>query len=99
MQIRNGTDFWAGLIFIGFGLGFVLTASNYSMGSAARMGPGYFPTVLGGLLALLGGGIVVRAYISKLQRSLKVFAFRLPMLIAAIVVGGATYFASSSLKS
>jgi len=98
MQIRNGKDFWAGLMFTGFGLGFMLVSLNYPMGSAARMGPAYFPAVLGGLLALLGGGIVLRGYISKFEHPLKVFAFRLPLLIAALVVGGATYFASASLK-
>ena len=55
MQIKNGKDFWAGLMFMGFGLGFTLVAQNYPMGSAVRMGPAYFPTVLGGMLAVLGG--------------------------------------------
>src|SRR3972149_6364980 len=98
MQIGNRRDFWAGLMFTGFGLGFMLVSLNYPMGSAARMGPAYFPAVLGGLLALLGGGIVLRGYISKFEHPLKVFAFRLPLLSAALVVGGATYFASASLK-
>jgi hypothetical protein len=98
MHIKNGKDFWAGLMFIGFGLGFMLVAQNYPMGSAVRMGPAYFPTVLGGLLAILGGMVFFRAFVSKFHEPLKVFMFRPLLLVAAIVVGGATYFAESQLK-
>jgi len=98
MQIRNGKDFWAGLMFVGFGLGFMLIAFNYSMGTAGRMGPAYFPVVLGGLLALLGAVIFLRALVSRIEHPLKVFAFRLPLLIGSIVIGGASYFASGYLK-
>ena len=98
MQIKNGRDFWAGLMFMGFGLGFVLVALNYPMGSAVRMGPAYFPTVLGGMLTILGGMVFFRAFVSKIAHPLKVFIFRPLLLVAAIVVGGATYFADSQLK-
>lgn len=54
MKIKSPKDFWAGLMFIAFGLGFAFVAQNYEMGTAIRMGPGYFPTLLGGLLAVLG---------------------------------------------
>ena len=94
MPIKNGRDFWAGLMFIGFGLGFMLIALNYPMGSAVRMGPAYFPTVLGGLLAILGAMVFFRAFVSHLEHPLKVFLFRPLLLAAAIVVGGATYLAS-----
>jgi hypothetical protein len=98
MQILNGKDFWAGLMFVGFGLGFMLVSFNYPMGSAVRMGPAYFPTVLGGLLAVLGGVIFLRAFISKFEHPFKVFTFRPLLLIAALVVGGGTYVADSWLK-
>jgi putative tricarboxylic transport membrane protein len=94
MQIKNGKDFWAGLMFIGFGLGFMLVALNYPMGSAVRMGPAYFPTVLGGLLAVLGAMVFFRAFVSKLSEPLKVFTFRPLIMAAAIVIGGAAYLAS-----
>lgn len=94
MQIKNGKDFWAGLMFLGFGLGFMLVAQNYPMGSAVRMGPAYFPTVLGGMLAILGGMVFFRAFVSKFPHPLKVFLFRPLLLVAAIVVGGATYLVS-----
>jgi hypothetical protein len=98
MHIKNGKDFWAGLMFVGAGLSFMLVSLNYPMGSAVRMGPAYFPTMLGGLLAVLGAMVFLRSFFSKIKHPLKVFAFRLPLLIASIVVGGATYFADSWFK-
>lgn len=55
MKIKSPKDFWAGIMFLGFGLFFAIWAPIfYQMGTAVRMGPAYFPTVLGGLLAVLG---------------------------------------------
>ena len=55
MRIKSPKDFWAGLMFIGTGLFFAVWAYGYyQMGTAVRMGPAYFPFVLGGLLAFLG---------------------------------------------
>ena len=52
-------DVLAGLAFVAFGLAFALGAAGYEIGTALRMGPGYFPLVLGGLLVLLGIVIIV----------------------------------------
>lgn len=98
MKVKNGKDFWAGLMFIGFGLGFMLVSFNYPMGSAVRMGPAYFPVMLGGLLAILGGAVFFRAFISKFEHPLKVFTFRLPLLVVSAVIGAVAYFADSQLK-
>src|SRR3954469_4095317 len=55
MRIKSPKDFWSGLMFIASGLFFLLWAIiHYQMGTAVRMGPAYFPTLLGGLLAFLG---------------------------------------------
>jgi hypothetical protein len=54
VRIRNETDFWSGVMFIAFGLFFGAFATRYNFGTAQVMGPAYFPTVLGGLLALVG---------------------------------------------
>jgi len=63
MVKATGTrDFWAGLMFMAFGAGFMILARDYAMGSAVRMGPAYFPTVLGGLLGLLGAIVFARAF-------------------------------------
>ena len=64
MKIKGPKEFWAGLMFIAFGLFFLVWAQiNYQMGSAVRMGPGYFPSVLGGLLAFLGVLVLVDAFV------------------------------------
>jgi hypothetical protein len=98
MHIKNGKDFWAGLMFAGAGLSFMVVSQNYPMGSAVRMGPAYFPTMLGGLLAILGAVVLIRAFFSKIEHPLNVFQFRLPLLIASLVIGGATYFADNWFK-
>ena len=54
MKIRNQKDFWSGVMFAVVGLAFAGFAQQYDMGSAARMGPAFFPTVLGGILFVLG---------------------------------------------
>jgi hypothetical protein len=70
IKIKSQKDWWAGLMFIAFGLFFILFAmgtpefintivgtkliAGYQMGSSVRMGPAYFPVVLGGILAALG---------------------------------------------
>jgi hypothetical protein len=59
--IRHPRDFFAGLIFVAFGLAAIVIGSNYSLGSAARMGPGYFPRILGILLLVLGAALSLRA--------------------------------------
>ena len=51
---RAVTDIMAGLIFVAFGLAFAIASLRYELGTPLRMGPGYFPLVLGGILVLLG---------------------------------------------
>ncbi len=63
VQFRNPKDFGSGLIFLVLGCACVLIARNYPMGSAKSMGPGYFPTVLGLLMALNGAALVVRSFL------------------------------------
>jgi hypothetical protein len=60
VRIRNPKDFWAGVLFVGFGTAAVVLGSRYNLGTAARMGPGYFPRILGMLLIGLGAIIAVR---------------------------------------
>jgi putative tricarboxylic transport membrane protein len=62
-MIRNPKDFWTGLIYIFFGSSAMLIAREYGMGTAIKMGPAYFPTVLGGLLAAIGAISVMRSFI------------------------------------
>ncbi len=59
-DLRNNKDFLAGLLFLALGVLTVFFARDYPMGLAARMGPGYFPTVLGGILCLFGVIVMIR---------------------------------------
>jgi len=54
LRIKSQKDFLAGLMFTIVGIGFAWGATNYTIGEGARMGPGYFPLMLGILLAVLG---------------------------------------------
>ena len=69
MQLRNHHDLWAGIMFAGFGLLFMSLSQQYQLGSAAKMGPGYFPTMLGGLCTLLGLVIAAGAFGSKAKHA------------------------------
>jgi hypothetical protein len=60
LEFRNNKDFWAGLLFFGTGAGAMFIARNYPFGSSLRMGPGYFPSVLGGILIVFGLYVMVR---------------------------------------
>ncbi len=92
MKIVNGKDFWAGLMFIAFGLAFMIISRNYPMGSALRMGPAYFPTVLGGLMAILGAIVLVRSFVSKIETSLKIIEFRPVLLVVGLLLSIPIYF-------
>lgn len=59
--IKNPRDFWAGIMFLATGGLFAGIALTYKLGTAARMGPGFFPFALGVILALLGFAIAVSA--------------------------------------
>jgi len=61
MRIKSQTEFGAGLMFVGLGLAFALGATNFSFGSSASPGAGYFPFGLGVVLALLGGVVLFQS--------------------------------------
>lgn len=65
MTIQSQKDFLSGLLFIGCGGAFAWGATAYSFGSSARIGPAYFPMVVGLLLALLGSVITVKSLVVK----------------------------------
>jgi putative tricarboxylic transport membrane protein len=62
MRVRSPKDFWAGLIFVAIGGGFVLLAQEYRLGDMHRMGPALFPILVGALLATLGAIMALRAF-------------------------------------
>ena len=54
LELRNNKDFWAGVMFILVGSIAIITAWDYPLGSTLRMGPGYFPVVLSGIMIVFG---------------------------------------------
>ena len=86
MRIRSPRDFWAGAMFIAFGAFFVAWSfAHYKMESAVRMGPGYFPAMLGGLLALLGVAVLAKSLASDGPK-VAPFHFRPLVLVSASVL-------------
>lgn len=80
-SIRNPKDFLTGLIFIAFGIGFLLIARDYPLGSARRMGPAYFPTILSVVLILIGLATTARAFVLQ-GTPITAFALRGMILVA-----------------
>ena len=64
MKINSQRDFTAGLLFSAFGVAFAWGATTYNVGSGARMGPGYFPLIVGILIAVMGVLITARSFIT-----------------------------------
>ena len=60
-KVRSPKDFVSGLLFAAIGLCAILIGNSYPTGTAAHMGPGYFPRMLGILLMLLGSALTLRA--------------------------------------
>jgi hypothetical protein len=91
MKIKSQKDFFAGLMFMVAGIAFAWGATNYTIGEGARMGPGYFPLMLGILLALIGIAVVFEALVVETEDGEKVgtFAFRpLGFIIGSNVIFG-----------
>ena len=81
-------DFWTGSIYVAIGVAALLIARNYNFGSGARMGPGYFPTVVAAALILVGTVIVGRSFFRP-GEGIAGFAWRpLAIVIASIVAFG-----------
>ena len=67
MNIKSQKDFFSGVVFMAVGGAFAWGATTYTVGTGARMGPGYFPLVLGVLLALLGAVITFTAMVVETE--------------------------------
>lgn len=92
MEMKSQKDFFSGAMFIVVGIAFAIGASNYSVGSGAKMGPGYFPLILGVLLTFLGAVIAFKALVTPTSDGDKIGAFAwkpLFFIILANLVFGA----------
>jgi uncharacterized membrane protein YiaA len=61
LKIKSEKDFWSGIMFLVVGIVFAVGATNYSMGTSARPGPGYFPLILSIILAILGAIVLFKS--------------------------------------
>ena len=100
-KIKSPKDFWAGLMFIGFGAFFMIWAlTHYQMGSAVRMGPAYFPVLLGGLMTFLGVLVLLEAFVLRpdpAAAELKL-PFNIVDIVIALVIFGVVMYLAKLLK-
>ncbi len=92
MKIKSERDFWSGLMFIVVGVVFAVGAGNYSLGSSARPGPGYFPLLLSIIMAILGAIVLFKSLTIETEGGDKIGAFAwkpLTVIVVAIAVFGA----------
>jgi hypothetical protein len=87
LKIHNQKDFGAGIMYMIFGLFFALIALNYKMGTAAKMGPGYFPFWLGALMTAIGFYILLNSMSAKnKEEEMGKWDFRIVIWITGSVV-------------
>ena len=88
MRIRAPKDFWSGVMFCGFAVVAILAARGYSSGTAGKMGPGYFPLLLGGLLAALGAILIARSLVLSGEPVARFHVVPLAIVAAAVCLFG-----------
>ncbi len=101
MNIKSQKDFFSGLMFMVIGVAFAWGATTYSVGTGARMGPGYFPLLLGILLALLGGVVTFKSLVVETEDGEKIGSWAwkpLFYIIAANLVFGVLLGGLPSIK-
>ena len=90
LRIKNPQDFWSGMFFIALGVLAIYLSRNYPMGTALEMGPGYFPTWLGGIM--IGFGLVIGGLSFKLEgeadqrEAIREWGFRPWLVLTATLV-------------
>lgn len=83
--IKSPKDFWTGVAYFGIGAIAFWIARDYAFGSASRMGAGYFPTVLSGLLMFFGVLALFRG-VTKPGAPFGVFAWKPALIVCASTV-------------
>ncbi|MBW8832960.1 MAG: tripartite tricarboxylate transporter TctB family protein [Burkholderiales bacterium] len=112
MKIKSQRDFWSGLMFVATGIVFAVGATNYSLGTSARPGPGYFPLILSVIMALLGAFVLFKSLTIETEGGdpigsiawrplifvvISIAAFGVVIVPAGIFVAGAIAICLSSL--
>jgi len=101
VHIKSQKDFFSGLMFTGVGIAFAWGATTYSVGQGARMGPGYFPLMLGVVMALLGAAVTFKSLVVETPGGDKIgkWAWRpLCYIIAANLLFGVLLGGLPSIK-
>ena len=101
MNIKSQKDFFSGLMFMAVGLAFAWGATTYSVGTGARMGPGYFPLLLGVMMAILGAVITFNSLVIEREGGDKIgkWAYKpLIYIIAANLIFGVCLGGLPSIK-
>ena len=88
LQITDKKDFAAGVMYIALGAFFALWAGYYPMGTAVRMGPAYFPTILGWILAALGVILLLRSFVLHGDEPRKTNYRPIAFVLGAVVLFG-----------
>jgi putative tricarboxylic transport membrane protein len=88
MNIRAPKDFWSGIMFLAFAAVALLAARHYSLGSRGRMGPGYFPILLGTVLGGLGLILVVRSFLTHGERLTRLHLVPLAIMTLGVCLFG-----------
>ena len=86
MHIRNPRDFWAGAIYLALAIVVIWIGRDYQQGTSARMGPGYFPTALGAILAVFGVVSVGRSFIRPGEAISAIAWGPLALVLGAVVL-------------
>jgi hypothetical protein len=87
LKIRNQRDFGAGIMYMVIGLFFAIVATRYQYGTAAKMGPGYFPFWLGMLMAAMGLLVLIRSMGAKATiEAIPKFNFKVIGLITGSII-------------
>lgn len=89
LSVRAPKDFWTGVMFIALGAIAMYVSRNYSLGTAGRMGPGYFPLLLGSLLAVIGLALLVRSFVVDGEPVGRVAVVPLGLIVLSVVLFGA----------
>lgn len=88
MQIRAPKDFWSGIMFLAFAATALVAARGYSLGNAGKMGPGYFPAMLGYALALVGLILVGRSFVVPGEAIVRIHPVPLTTIALGVVLFG-----------
>lgn len=88
MRVRSEKDLWSGVLYIGLAAAFLWFGRDFRMGTASRMGPGYFPLVLAWVLLAFGLLSAARSFLVEGERIGAIALKPLAIVAAAVVLFG-----------